>query len=190
MDFGWSARELKKVYVDKIPDGVSLLRSNTSALPEYSEMKPSKQLYYAIEKKAFYNLQKNKALVNANETEGEERQRLILNMRGDAIRVMTALRRFNPTLIGSVWRGTARRGSDIDITVFDLKPDEVVEKLTVSGYTIDKVEKIVASKVGMPIKSHHILVILKDGIQVEVVVRLPEEKEMPRLANECSLVQL
>lgn len=67
----WVNPILKKVYVDKIPEGVTLLRSNTSALPEYSEMNPSKQHYYAIEKKAFYDLQKNKVLVNANETEGE-----------------------------------------------------------------------------------------------------------------------
>lgn len=67
----WANPILKKVYVDKIPEGLTLLRSNTSALPEYSEMNPSKQHYYAVEKKAFYDLQKNKVLVNANETEGE-----------------------------------------------------------------------------------------------------------------------
>lgn len=61
---------LKIVYVDEIPKGVNLLYSNASALPEYSNMNPSRQEYYAIEKSIFYGLQKSNALLNANAYEG------------------------------------------------------------------------------------------------------------------------
>lgn len=60
---------LKRVYVDKKPDA-PLLTSNLTALPEYSDMNPSGQAYYAIEKTIFYGLQKGSALVNENEEEG------------------------------------------------------------------------------------------------------------------------
>jgi hypothetical protein len=60
----------KKIYVDEKPKGF-MLHSNESALPEYTDMNPSRQEYYAIEKTAFYKLQKNNALVNANDYEGK-----------------------------------------------------------------------------------------------------------------------
>ena len=66
----WANPVLKRVFVDEKPQDLFLLKSNTSALPEYSEMNPSRQDYYAIEKTAFYALQRNKALINANEYEG------------------------------------------------------------------------------------------------------------------------
>ncbi|TAL58904.1 MAG: MarR family transcriptional regulator [Bacteroidetes bacterium] len=62
---------LKKIYVDEKPKKVFMLHSNESALPEYSDMNPSTQEYYAIDKTAFYKLQKNNALVNANDYEGK-----------------------------------------------------------------------------------------------------------------------
>lgn len=65
-----SSPVLKTVYVDILPSKPIMLKSNASALPEYSSMNPSKQQYYAIEKNVFYELQKNKALVNANDHEG------------------------------------------------------------------------------------------------------------------------
>ena len=62
---------LKTVYVDDLNGKVSILRTNGSALPEYTSLNPSKQNYYAIEKSAFYFLQKNNGLINANDREGE-----------------------------------------------------------------------------------------------------------------------
>ena len=61
---------LKKVYVDEKPTGLIMLYSNASALPEYSDMNPSRQEYFAIDKNIFYKLQKHKLLVNHNEYEG------------------------------------------------------------------------------------------------------------------------
>jgi hypothetical protein len=60
----------KRIYVDELPEGIHLLQANESALPEYSDMNPSQQKYYAIEKGLFYDLQKNGKLKNPNEYEG------------------------------------------------------------------------------------------------------------------------
>jgi len=60
----------KKVYVDEKPQGILLLRANESALPEYSDMNPSRQSYYAIERSKFYDLQKKGRLKNPNASEG------------------------------------------------------------------------------------------------------------------------
>lgn len=62
---------LKQIYVEELPTAVHLLQSNASALPEYSDMNPSKQKYYALEKKVYYDLKKNKAFINSNPYEGK-----------------------------------------------------------------------------------------------------------------------
>lgn len=62
---------LKRVYVDEKPRGIFMLHSNDSALPEYSDINPTRQEFFAIEKNMFYALQKNNALINANKYEGE-----------------------------------------------------------------------------------------------------------------------
>lgn len=65
----WVNPVLKRVYVDEKPLNVRLY-SNMSALPEYTDMNPSGQEFFAVEKSIFYTLQKNNGLVNANEYEG------------------------------------------------------------------------------------------------------------------------
>lgn len=62
---------IKTVFVDEKPKELFLLQSNTSALPEYTDLNPSRQEYYAIEKTVFYGLQKSNALVNPNDYEGK-----------------------------------------------------------------------------------------------------------------------
>ena len=62
---------LKTVFVDEKPKCPSMLKSNESALPEYSNMNASSQHYFAIEKDEFYTLQKSNELVNLNEYEGK-----------------------------------------------------------------------------------------------------------------------
>jgi len=61
---------LKTVFVDELPQSTYMLHSNTSAMPEYTSLNPSKQQFYAIEKTVFYGLQKSNTLVNINEFEG------------------------------------------------------------------------------------------------------------------------
>lgn len=62
---------LKTVFVDEMPKGLFLLHCHASALPEYTDLNPGKQEYFAIEKTAFYELQKSNVLVNPNEQEGK-----------------------------------------------------------------------------------------------------------------------
>ena len=62
---------LKTVFVDELPYNVFMLKANASALPEYTSINPSKQHYFAIDKNKFYELQKNSALLNANDREGK-----------------------------------------------------------------------------------------------------------------------
>jgi len=61
---------LKTVFVDKLPLNVFMLQANASALPEYSNLNPSRQQYYAIEKTDLYGLQKSNVLINQNDYEG------------------------------------------------------------------------------------------------------------------------
>lgn len=50
--------------------------------------------------------------------EGDKRKERLRDMRLEALRFMRKLARFEPRLIGSVWTGHIRKGSDIDIHVF------------------------------------------------------------------------
>jgi len=59
----------KTVFADELPK-VNLMKSNIMALPEYTDLAPGNQEYYAIEKTNFYNLQMNGELANQNEYEG------------------------------------------------------------------------------------------------------------------------
>lgn len=61
---------LKTVFVDEMPKDVFMLQTNASAMPEYSNLNPSKQQYYAMEKTVFYGLQKSNVLINPNDYEG------------------------------------------------------------------------------------------------------------------------
>lgn len=61
---------LKTIYIDNMPENTRLLQSNFSALSTYSEMNPSSQNYYAIDKTVFYGLAKNGEFKNANHREG------------------------------------------------------------------------------------------------------------------------
>lgn len=65
----WIDPVIKRMYVEDLPKNV-FLKCNESALPAYSEMNPSRQLYYAIEKTAFYALQRNNELTNLNDYGG------------------------------------------------------------------------------------------------------------------------
>nr|HDO80740.1 DUF4269 domain-containing protein [Candidatus Bathyarchaeota archaeon] len=102
--------------------------------------------------------------------EGEGRRRMMVKLRLEALRVMKALREFNPVLVGSVWRGTAREGSDIDIRVYAEDPQEVVEKAKGSGEVV-RVKEAGKEKVR---KYVHVYLKTGEGITVEVVVRPPE----------------
>lgn len=65
--------------------------------------------------------------------EGEKRLVKLQEMRIAALRMMRALARFRPRLIGSVLTGHVRKGSDIDIHVFSDHPAHVTDAIDALG---------------------------------------------------------
>ena len=111
----------------------------------------------------------------ADEIEGITRAELIIKMRDLALGLMRVLSNVKPVLRGSVWRGTARKGSDIDIDVYSNEPTEVKKLLEDSGYKVSGSEENVAVSGRLMSRSTHIQVTLEDEIDGEVVVRPAEE---------------
>lgn len=111
----------------------------------------------------------------ADEIEGKTRAELIIKMRDLALGLMRVLSDVRPVLRGSVWRGTARKGSDIDIDVYSNDPVEVKRLLEDSGYSVTGFKEKVAVSGRVMSRSIHIQVRLEDDIEGEVVVRPVEE---------------
>lgn len=104
------------------------------------------------------------------DVEGNEREKLLISLREEAIKLMICLSLFQPRLIGSVWRGTARKGSDIDIQVFATNIDEVQKQLS-ENYHILKSEWVSKTSDGETNKFYHIFIGLQNGVESEIVVR-------------------
>lgn len=111
----------------------------------------------------------------ADEIEGKTRAELIIKMRGLALGLMSVLSEVGPVVRGSVWRGTARKGSDIDIDVYSDDPIEVKRLLEDSGYSVTGFDEKVAVSGRVMSRSTHIQVRLERDIEGEVVVRPVEE---------------
>ena len=111
----------------------------------------------------------------AEEREGHQRKEHLLRMRNEAKQIMETLNEFNPLVVGSVWRGTARKSSDIDIQVISENHQHVMEHLQTKGYVINRTERRSVTKEGMKSSSVHIQVVLESGDIVEIVVRNPEK---------------
>ena len=106
--------------------------------------------------------------------EGSDRLTRLIEMRTNAAEIMKSIEELAPVLIGSVWRGTPREGSDIDIVVYSNDSETVADMLRdfkVTG-TVHK-EFIVG---GMPRTSTHIELMV-NGYDAEVVVRPPQDRE-------------
>ena len=110
----------------------------------------------------------------AEEREGTQRRELVLRMRREAKEVMHVLEAFSPLLVGSVWRGTVHKNSDIDIYTFSESHVPVIEKLQVHNYEIKRAEWRSVTKAGKKESSFHVHFYLSSGDGVEVVVRSPE----------------
>jgi hypothetical protein len=76
----------------------------------------------------------------ANLLEGEQRLENLKDMRLAALSMMRRLDRFHPKLIGSVWTGHIRQGSDIDIHLFSNNVSSVTNVLDEHqlSYTIER----------------------------------------------------
>ena len=110
----------------------------------------------------------------AEEREGQSRQERLLQMRRAALEIMKFLTDFHPKLIGSVWRGTARQNSDIDIVTFSSAPETVLAQLQKSNFGVAKTEWLSVTKAGKKESSFHIYLVLPSRNEAEVVVRNSE----------------
>ncbi len=69
--------------------------------------------------------------------EGDKRLDRLRDMRVEALRLMRRLARFRPRLIGSVWTGHVRHGSDIDIHIFSDSLAIITDALAGIGVPFD-----------------------------------------------------
>jgi len=115
----------------------------------------------------------------AEEREGASRKELLLRMRREAKQIMEVLKEFNPRLVGSVWRGTVRQNSDIDVHTFSQDNHQVVDRLQEHNYEVKSSEWRSVTKNGRKESSLHIHVLLPSGDGVEVVVRSPDRLGQP-----------
>ena len=116
----------------------------------------------------------------AEEDEGPARKERLIRMRMEALKTMQILKEYSPLLIGSVWRGTIRHGSDIDIALYYDSPSEIVDLLKANGFEISKAEWITVTKRGKTEISFHIYTETYDKQRIEIVVRTSEEKNRKR----------
>jgi len=111
----------------------------------------------------------------AEENEGPARKERLIQMRKEALKMMKIIEAYSPLLIGSVWRGTIRQGSDLDIAVYHDLPGEIVNLLEANGFKIIKNEWATVTKRGKTEISFHIYTETLDKQRIEIVVRASEE---------------
>jgi predicted nucleotidyltransferase len=116
----------------------------------------------------------------ADMLEGPARKERLIKMRKEALKIMTILKEYCPILIGSVWRGNIRQGSDIDIALYHDTVDEILNTLKENGFKISKTERTTETKMGTPESSFHIYVETTSKQTAELVVRNSEEAESRR----------
>jgi len=112
----------------------------------------------------------------AEELEGPSRLERLLRMRREALEIMQCLERYKPRLVGSVWRGTVHRNSDIDIVVFSSDVEEVIRRIREKSFNISRAEEVLISKEGRKHSSFHVYLSLPSGDEAEIVIRKPEEE--------------
>jgi hypothetical protein len=116
----------------------------------------------------------------AEENEGENRKKRLIEMRTEALQVMKILNAYWPLLIGSVWRGNIRRGSDIDIAVYADDPQEIVNILKAEDIKTLKIARTTVNKHGRTLSSLHIHAETAAKHGLEIVVRTAEEQREKR----------
>ena len=110
----------------------------------------------------------------AEENEGAARLERLVKMRKEALSLMKLLEKFSPVLVGSVWRGTIYRESDIDIIAYHNEPHEIL-KLLERKFKILESCWTAVTKRGEPKKSFRIVLELPSGEKAEITVRGVEE---------------
>jgi predicted nucleotidyltransferase len=116
----------------------------------------------------------------AEENEGTKRKERLIQMRREALNIMRLLGAFCPVLIGSVWRGTIKNGSDIDIAIYTDEPEKVVRALKVEGVKVSKTAWTTVNKRGATLESFHIYAETSAKHGLEIVARGREEADKKR----------
>lgn len=111
----------------------------------------------------------------AEEKEGAARQERLIQMRKEALKLMKILKAYNPVLIGSVWRGTIHRGSDIDMIVYPDEGYDVLKLIKQNSFKVLRTERMAVTKRGQKKASLHIYLELSTKEKTEIIVRSPEE---------------
>jgi predicted nucleotidyltransferase len=115
----------------------------------------------------------------AEANEGPARKERLIQMRKEALKIMKILRAYGPILIGSVWRGTIRQGSDIDIVLYQETPHEILNFFK-NCVKIVKTEWTTVTKKGKTETSFHIYVETSSKEKAEIVVRSSDDANYKR----------
>lgn len=116
----------------------------------------------------------------AEENEGPKRKERLVQMRYEALNTMRLLVKFYPVLVGSVWRGTIKQGSDIDIAIFSDEPSEIHQILKHAEIRVSKTAWVSVNKQGETLRSFHIHAKTQSDYGLEIVVRSCEEQGRKR----------
>ncbi len=111
----------------------------------------------------------------AEENEGEARKDRLIQMRKQALEIMRLLSSFCPILIGSVWRGTIKQGSDVDVAVYTDEPKEILKVLKGAGVKVTRTGWMTVNKKGATLESFHIYALTQARYGLEIVARSQEE---------------
>lgn len=107
----------------------------------------------------------------AEENEGAARQERLIRMRREALRLLKVLEKYNPILVGSVWRGTIHQGSDIDIIAYHNEPEDVLKLLERENLKVIEKGWVTMTKGKEWKKPFRILLELPINEKVEITVR-------------------
>ncbi|MDR2203791.1 MAG: nucleotidyltransferase domain-containing protein [Nitrososphaerota archaeon] len=119
----------------------------------------------------------------ADEKEGYVRKERLFLMRQEALKFLKLLAEFCPLLIGSVWRGTARLGSDIDIAVYTDSPGQVLKLLRDSNVIVHRSCWSRVNKQGVTLSSFHIYAETETKNSLEITIRSSDEADKKRKCN-------
>ncbi len=111
----------------------------------------------------------------ADEHEGLSRKERLVRMRKEALELMRVLENYGPLLVGSVWRGTCRYDSDLDMTVYHASPEQVSETLKKNHVKITYVERVLVTKKGERKGAFHIYAESPTHEKVDIKISGPEE---------------
>lgn len=111
----------------------------------------------------------------ADEMEGSVRTERLVQMRNEALSLMVILGDLHPRVVGSVWRGTAYKNSDIDIEAFASDPEIALERFVQNGLNVRRAEWQSVTKGRGGETAFHIYIHLPSGNRVETIVRGPEK---------------